>query len=479
MRSLRIAALLGTALMLAAACGQKPGVSDVFTVAGGQPLPPGTEVNEEGQVVDAETGEVIGTVPPGTDLGTDTGSTDTGGTDTGGSDTGSDDPGNEEPVAEGDAPTGGDATGVSDDTITIGIHAPITGAAPVPSGAFESGKDLYWNWLQENNQTINGRNVEVVFRNDNYNPSQAVAGCKEMVEQDKVFMLFGIAGVDQIQACARYAASVGVPYISAGVAETGLNTLSNYFAVWESYSEQGPLLADLLVTKLGAKSEINGMVRFNTPGFQDAHDGFFAGMEEMGAPVQYDRAVSKTAGQSDAQAIATDLNQQNVDNVYILTSPTWFIQLLQAAQSQGYHPQWVGIGLSMGIDTVPNVACKYQNSIEGARFLNPFPAVIDSNKFDPDFVEAGGRQDTSNGSVEFGLWGASKVMGEMLLLPGDELTRERFIYFAERARGLKTGVFPDVSFTPEHHFTTGGMHLVRADCSQGRWITEQAFVTDF
>ena len=36
-----------------------------------------------------------------------------------------------------------DRTGVDDTTIRIGIHAPVTGAAPFPQRTFEQGKDVY------------------------------------------------------------------------------------------------------------------------------------------------------------------------------------------------------------------------------------------------------------------------------------------------------------------------------------------------
>jgi ABC-type branched-subunit amino acid transport system substrate-binding protein len=294
-----------------------------------------------------------------------------------------------------------------------------------------------------------------------------------MVEKEKVFLLVGVAGTDQIQACARYAASVGVPYLSAGVTEIGLDGLSNYFANWMTYPEQGPLLTDLLVTKLGAKDEVNGMVRFNTPTFQDAHDSFIESMEARGAEVQYDRAVSKTAGASEAQTIATELNQQGVDNVYVLTSPTFFISLAQAAVNQQYKPQWTGVGLSMTIDTVASVACKNNGSIQNARFLGPIPAYVDSDKFDPQFRKEGGTDD-----IMFGLWGSSKMFAEMMRTAGPDITREGFVSALEEST-IKTGILPDVQFTPNDHFGGTAMHLLRADCPNNRWMTEQAFVKDF
>ena len=127
----------------------------------------------------------------------------------------------------------------------------------------------------------------------------------------------------------------------------------------------------------------------------------------------------------------------------------------------------------MAIDTVANVACRNQGSINNARFLNPFPAYFDSSRFDPDFRAAGGTDD-----IMFGLWASSKVIAEMLKAPGKDLTRERFIYFAERLK-ISTGVMPDAEYTPENHFGGKAMHLNRADCANNRWVTEQAFVSDF
>lgn len=457
-------------LLVAVACGQKDGVAD--QAAGFSGLPAGAVIDPEtgavidpetGALLDPETGEVL---DPGTTGGTTSSEGDSA---TGGSD----DPADPEGPSDPGAPTGGDTTGVTASTIKIGIHAPITGAAPVPSASFQKGKDLFWNYLRSQKLSINGRDVEVVFRNDEYNPSQAVTACREMVEDEHVFLLVGVAGTDQIQACAKYAASVGVPYISAGVTEIGLETLPNYFAIWLSYAQQGPLLADLLVDQLGAAGEDNGFVWFNTPTFRDGHDSFVSAMGDKGASVDYDKPVAKTAGASEAQAIATELNQRGIENVHILTSPTFFIQLAQAAVNQGYRPQWVGYGLTKGLDTVANVACKNSQSINNARFFSPFPAFVDSNKFDPNFRGSGGTDD-----IMFGLWGMSKVIAEMLKAPGKDLSRERFIYYNLRSKPYKTGVNPDVAFNGGHLGGTS-MHLLRADCANNRFVTEAAFKTDF
>ncbi len=483
-------------LMIASACGQKNGVSQqpgLDLVAGGYVNPdtgevvtpaPGTSIDATtGETIDIATGE---TIEPGeTTTTTDSsGNTTTTTTDSSGNTTtttSEDDPG-QDSETEGGPPIGGDSTGVTDDVIKIGIHAPITGAAPVPSDSATKGAALYWRWMEENGESIFGRRVEVVIKNDQYNPSHAVAVCKEMVEKDKVFLLAGSAGTDQIQACARYAHSVGVPYLSAGVTETGLSNMPTYFAVSTTYPDQGPIMADFMIDELGADEENNAIVYFNTQNFIDGKDAFVAAMEERGVEV-YQRAVSKTAGTSEAQAITTDLQQRNIDNVNVLLAPLFFLQMLQTSGSANYLPQWTAVGIQMTFDTIPTVGCR-NGSIDGMKAFAPFPAWIDSDKFDPDFRKAVAaiHPEENNGTGDDFMWlgwSGSTGMRDFLTLPGENLTRERFVYFLERAKNMNNGIAPPISFAPDDHWGGSAVHVSEASCVDGRWHTLMTNKTDF
>ncbi len=258
-------AVLVLALLLAAACGQKPNVDDDRAAApsatdqpaGGVPAGDQNDSYSGGGETVATGGGSTSAAPaagptgngtagapstpasgPASPLGRAAGSSSSGGGPSAGAGSG----GGSGRTTSSAAPAGGggggagvpappsgpaapggsvDRTGVSDTKIRVGIHAPITGAAPFPQNAFDKGKDVYWKFLAERGG-IFGRNVEIVFRDDQFNPSRAVQVCREMVEQEKVFILMGAAGSEQITACARYANSMNVPYLSAGVNEDGL-----------------------------------------------------------------------------------------------------------------------------------------------------------------------------------------------------------------------------------------------------------------
>jgi len=488
-KPLRTVALALLVVLVVSACGQKPNVLPEFqeALANGEVM-----YDSEGNLVDSE-GNIVATADEvaaaglGGDPSGGLGDPSTSGGPTSAAPNG-DDPGDNPDDAPGDTPPGeqppddqqpqpkdpgngpGTTTGIEGDTIKIGGHAPVTGAAPVPASSFAKAARIYWDHIGNG---INGRKVEAYFENDNFNPSTAVSKCRELVEDRKVFLLIGIAGADQIYNCARYAESMGVPYISGGVMEAGVSTFSTYKAIWMSYADQSELLVDMMVSTLGAKGETNGMIRFNTPGFTDAHDAFLSAMSKAGASVDYDRAVPKTAGQTDAQSVATDLISRQIKNVYVLTSPTFFIQLAAQTSQQNYFPQWVGVGLTMTLDTVANAACRNRASIDNAKFFSPTPAYANADQFDRAFRQAGGTDD-----IQFMGWGIAKVVGELLKKPGKALSRESFLYHASRTQGLKTGVLPEVSFN-NSNFGGTAMHLNEANCSTNRWETIKPFADSF
>ena len=231
--------------LVTAACGLKPEQRDALKqgttgAQGGAPGVNGTTGGVNGGLggtTGGTTGTALGTTGTtggfSTTGGTTTGgfSTSGGGT-TAGTTTGGGTTGSTTGLAAGgprkpcDPPAGGNTTGITNSSITIGIHAPQTGTgAPLPP-SFQAGASVYWK-----THKICGRTVNVDFQDDKYTPQTARQVCEPMSRRD--FFVIGAAGTDQIQACAteRTIHEKNVPYLSAGVTDNGLGGLSNYFAV--------------------------------------------------------------------------------------------------------------------------------------------------------------------------------------------------------------------------------------------------------
>jgi branched-chain amino acid transport system substrate-binding protein len=496
-RPLRIGALT-VLVLIAAACGQKSDISDNQAAPSSdqvnseetQPAPEATPAPEAAPAPDASAASPSATPAPtpakaGTKAsGSASGQRTASGSASGGSSGGGQSsaaspapkPGTKPGTpAPGQAPAGPvDRTGVTDTVIKVGVHAPVTGAAPFPQNSFDKGKDVYWKWLAKQGG-VYGRSAQIVFRDDQFNPSRAVQVCREMVEQEKVFLLIGAAGSEQITACARYAASAGVPYLSGGVNEEGLTGLKTYFAVSQSYSQQNPLLVQLVKNQI--KKQKLAIVLNNTPALNEAQKSITAAAQQAGLTIVRNSRIGKNASDSELVAEANQLRTAGAEVVYILTSPVNFIKLANAGQAQAYNPIYVGPGVTNGINIVAEAGCP---AIGKAKFLSPFPQLDAIDQYDPDYKKAYREQQNSEGDdIGLAQWGLSKVIGQMMQAAGKDLSRQSFMAALESGKTFESKVYPVVSYGPSIRFGAKSSSLLEADCQARKYKTLKAFATGF
>lgn len=477
----RSIALLSTLLLLAAACGQKEGVHVTSDTSGGQQITSGGttggggELGEQAGDGGGGGGQAIGS---GTSGGGATGTTGGSGGAEGGTSGGTDGGGGGgQPQLQ---PQGSDRTGVTDDAITLAIHAPVTGAAPLPATSFRKFGDLYWRQVTDRQgETVLGRSdVEVLFRDDKYQPASARQVCRELASE--AFFLVGGGGTDQIQACANFANEAELPYFSAGVTERGLRGLPWYYTVSMSYKQQGDLLAQYVAKEFPGKTM--AMIATDTANFDDAVEGLEAGVQRHG--VDYYKTLRHPKGDTSwYNSFGNELKQNGVEVVYLNTAPTDYIQFAQQNSASGGGPgfQYVGVGITSGLNAVLPTGCP---DIDRGTFLSPFPGLDWARDNLPQFFEAGRELEGEEpDDIALALWVVQAAQHEMFKRYGgtfgNDLTREDFRALVEQQQGLRTGVGPELNYTPDDHFGASSAHLIRADCGKGEHVTLDTFVTGF
>lgn len=371
---------------------------------------------------------------------------------------------------------GSDRTGVSDDTIRVGAHAPVTGAAPLPAPAFEEASDLYYRWhTEEQGREVLGRsNVEVTFANDQYQPSTAAQACRQLAANH--FMLFGAGGTDQIQQCARLAEQGSIPYFSAGVTEAGLAGLDWYSALSMTYRAQGELLAQYVDRQYGDQRV--AAVVTDTDNFDDAVQGWEAGVAQQG--LDYFDTLRHPRGDTGwYTSFARQLAQNDVDVVYINSSPVDYLRFAQQASEQGYEPQFVGVGITMGLNPLLESGCPH---VDGGEFFSPFPGLDWARDNEPEFFEAADRFGVTSNDIAFAIWAQSKQLTQIFdqyeARFGTDLTREDFRAFVEQT-SVESDIFPPVSYSPDNNFGASQTHLLRADCADQEHKTVATFESSF
>ena len=191
-----------------------------------------------------------------------------------------------------------------------------------------------------------------------------------MVEQEKVFVLFGAAGSEQITACARYANSMGVPYLSAGVNEDGLTGLSTYFATSQTYAQQSPTDRRPRQHKLH-KTKI-AIVLNNTPALNETQQSVTRLAQAAGLKIVRQSRISKNASDSELLSEANALRTSGAEVVYLLTAAGQLHQARHQRLGPGLQPAMDGPGITNGLNIVAEAGCP---AIDGGRVpLDPSPS---------------------------------------------------------------------------------------------------------
>jgi branched-chain amino acid transport system substrate-binding protein len=145
--------------------------------------------------------------------------------------------------------------GVTADTIVIGAYGPLTGpAAYIGLG----GRDGMALAVKEINDAggIHGRKLRVVFEDDGFSPTRALASVKKLVEQDKAFLVFGVSGSNPTVGTIEYLRESRIPtYISFASAPQVTRPFSKYLfrGGTTEAARYGELYAEFVAEFLQAK----------------------------------------------------------------------------------------------------------------------------------------------------------------------------------------------------------------------------------
>jgi branched-chain amino acid transport system substrate-binding protein len=484
--ALRRLAGLGVCLLAVAGCGLSPGAVDAIKNSGGRVVAGGSGAPTSGGGA-ASSGTAAGAAAGGGSAAVGgSGSVTGAGGSTGlpasgpsGAPSGAGGGGGAAPAGGGGGAAAGgsgatpnapyETIGITAATIRLGLHAPQTGAAPVPLQAFATGSKLFWE-----NHTLFGRKVVVDFQDDQYNPSVARSVCEQLSRQD--FLVIGGAGTDQIQACATdpVLTSTHTPYLSAGVTTNGLNNLPYYFAFTRTYAAQAPavfqMTSSLYPTQAKGKWAV---ITEATPNFNDVTtaaaqvlSAHHIGFTTIRTP--------KVFQQSDADSAVAKAKQYGATVIFLDVDPNFWIDLIRSSSQQLFTPAWVGPGITNGENLVAGPVCGEQPTLNAA-FLSPYFGL---DRQPPGFTnETNPAPDTApqERDLEMDVYGANEAVYYMLSSVGSiqNLTRDKFIaamaHFTA-AFGRQLDVYPTISFNGGH-FGGTGMWQLKLNCQSLEYTT--------
>jgi branched-chain amino acid transport system substrate-binding protein len=155
----------------------------------------------------------------------------------------------------GPGPACAQEAGVTKDQILLGSYGPITGSAAYIGLGARDGAELA---IREINEAggIHGRKLKLLFEDDGFSPSKALAAVKKLTEQDRVFMMMGLSGSNPTVGTVEYSKQAKIPtYVAVASAPQVTHPFERYMfrgGATES-ARYGELNAEYLVEFLQAR----------------------------------------------------------------------------------------------------------------------------------------------------------------------------------------------------------------------------------
>ncbi len=319
-------------------------------------------------------------------------------------------------------------TGVTDTSIKLGQTAPLSGPFSV-SGNVAKAEITFFKMINDQGG-INGRKVDLIVYDDGYNPARTVEQTRKLVEEDRVFLMFGSTGTPTNLAVRKYLNANKIPQLFLVSGAPLFNDPKNF--PWSipaagNYETEGRIDAKYI---LEAKPDAKIAVLYQNG---DLGGSFLAGLrKELGAKADkmIVSAISfePTDPTVDSQIIS--LAQTHADVFVDYALPKIVAQALRKSIDLGWHP----LHVIPAIAAIPEAAFKpvgYQNAV-GTISLTALKDPTDKAQWgnSPDFqaFEAWmAKYNTSSpdpssvlNSVAFG---SASLMVDVLKGCGDDLTR--------------------------------------------------------
>jgi len=293
--------------------------------------------------------------------------------------------------------------GVTDTEVTIGWNTPLSGPAALWGVTGLGGKA----WLDYINDQggIHGRKINVILKDDGYNPARALANLQEM--KNEVFAVTALLGTAVVHACRDFFPENNMPLINA-YGNTRMfedypkDKLRYIFVSYPDYQDEGEFLTKWAYKNLGSRKfaifyQNDDYGKLGWLGMANGV-GKVSGAETVAA-VPYgitERALS---------AHALKLKESGADTILLYTSPVHGPLVLKEMAKVGYRPKvltsfplgdpimykiagevWEGVypagpnlggmpGVDPEADRIADILKKYNPKIAGKEYLGLFGAV--------------------------------------------------------------------------------------------------------
>jgi len=333
--------------------------------------------------------------------------------------------------------------GVTDTQVVLGQGAVFTGPAQELGIQMRDGALAYFNYINAQGG-VHGRKIVLKSVDDRYEPDGAIAATKKLIEEEKVFALFGYVGTPTFVAAAPILTKAQVPLVAAFTgAEALRDPLNRYvFNVRASYYDE----TEQIIQHLTSMSVDKIAVFYQNDAYGKA------GLEGVNRALK--RRNMKDVGQTtverntvDVAKAVADMKKAQPQAVIMVSAYKSCAAFIKEMQKAGMNPSFWNVSF-VGSKAL---AKELDASGRGVQISQVVPFPWDSSvpvvKEYLKLIKAENKEPNYS-SLEGFI--SAKVMVEGLRRAGKNPTREKLIAALETMDPYDVGGFK-ITYTPTDH----------------------------
>ena len=367
--------------------------------------------------------------------------------------------------------------GITPTEIVIGGTDPFSGPASA-YGVIGKGSAAYFQYVNDHGG-VNGRKITYKNLDDGYSPPQTVQLTRQLVEDDKVFAIFGSLGTAPNTAIRPYLNQKSIPqlFIATGASKWGNEAAQFPWTIgWEPDYESEAIIYGRTIVKEKPNAKI-GIIYQNDDFGLDYVRGVTKGLGSHASMIV--KQASYEVTDPDVASQITALKASGADTLMIFATPKFAIQSIVATAQQGWKPQIYLSNVSIS-EAIMRAATKAgggpeaTNGIVSTAFLKDPGDPRYAN--DPGFKLYKEIMDKyiPGGNIADGNYMAGMAfaytMVDVLRAAGKDPTRDKVMKAADSLNEQNPFAYPGitVSTSATNHFPVTSAALVRYD--NGRFV---------
>ena len=349
--------------------------------------------------------------------------------------------------------------GVTDTTIKIGAFGPLSGPVAAVGVPVRKGFEAYVKYINDQGG-VNGRKIEVAYEDDQFNPANALAAVKKLVEQDKVFAISPGLGTPGVLATLDYLADKQVPFVypMTGVSQPAYPLKKNTFVVQPNYVDEGKILVQYAAEKMNAKKV--AVLWQNSDIGKQGLEGVKAQLAKANVTLVYDGAHD--VKDVDFSTHILKAKEAGADTVIMYTVIGQCAGILKEAKKQGYNAGFVTSYINSDLNLVKLAG-------DAAEGLIVAGWVSITNVNSPDYKKFAEiyQKYTNTAEVPSGYATAGFIAGEILVeglkRAGKDLDRDALVKALETFKGFNGILAKDITYTSTDHSGVKSLIMFRVE----------------